>query len=197
MVKKDKKSLSRRALKTKNIETLKKLALAIVITVFAAALYIKVAPHTYDAKQRVKLQKTIQQLENTKSELDKQQTKDAQTQQKLDETNKQLQETQKQLEAKRNTAVVYAAPAPKPISSVVAGCGDNTYANYIYMHESGCNTSALNSIGCRGIGQACPGGKLPCDADYACQNAYFSNYAISRYGSWEAAYNFWQSHRWW
>lgn len=84
-----------------------------------------------------------------------------------------------------------------PVPSVVAGCGDNFYAQYIYQHESGCNLSAVNSIGCRGIGQACPGSKLPCAADYACQNAWFSNYAMQRYGSWEAAYYFWLNNHWW
>jgi hypothetical protein len=90
-----------------------------------------------------------------------------------------------------NTAV--AAPA----ASVVAGCGDNQYAQYIYQHESGCNLNAVNSGGCRGIGQACPGSKLPCGADYACQNEFFTNYAISKYGSWQAAYNFWVNNHWW
>lgn len=84
-----------------------------------------------------------------------------------------------------------AAPA------TVEGCGDNEYAHFIYMHESGCNLNAVNAGGCRGIGQACPGSKLPCGADYACQNTWFSNYAISAYGSWEAAYSFWLSHSWW
>lgn len=93
---------------------------------------------------------------------------------------------------------VYVAPAPViPVSTVVANCGDNQYAAYIYNYESGCNTSSVNSIGCRGIGQACPGDKLPCGADYACQNAYFTAYAISRYGSWEAAYNQEKTFGWW
>jgi len=94
-------------------------------------------------------------------------------------------------------------PAPKPAvqavarPSVVSGCGDNSYAHFIYEHESGCNTGAVNALGCRGIGQACPGSKLPCGADYACQNAYFTNYAISTYGSWANAYSFWLAHSWW
>ncbi len=88
-------------------------------------------------------------------------------------------------------APVYHAP------SVVGNCGDNQYANFIYMHESGCNLNSVNSIGCRGIGQACPGSKLPCGADYACQNAWFTNYAIRTYGSWQGAYNAWISKNWW
>jgi hypothetical protein len=84
-----------------------------------------------------------------------------------------------------------------PAAAVVGGCGDNQYAQYIYQHESGCNLNAVNSGGCRGIGQACPGSKLPCGADYACQNDFFTNYAISKYGSWAAAYSFWTSNHWW
>lgn len=74
---------------------------------------------------------------------------------------------------------------------------DNFYKNFIYQHESGNNPNSVNSIGCRGLGQACPGTKLPCGADYACQDAYFTNYAMQRYGSWEAAYGFWTKNRWW
>jgi len=83
-------------------------------------------------------------------------------------------------------------PPPQPIR-----CGDNQYANFIYMHESSCRTDAVNSIGCRGIGQACPGDKLPCGDDYECQNIWFTNYAIQRYGSWEQAYYFWLENLWW
>ena len=73
----------------------------------------------------------------------------------------------------------------------------NYYKDFIYQKESGNNPNAVNSIGCRGIGQACPGTKLPCGADYACQDAWFTNYAMTRYGSWEKAYNFWVANRWW
>ena len=98
------------------------------------------------------------------------------------------------------------APTPEPQTVPVqveippsqpVTCGDNTYANYIYMHESSCNVNAVNSIGCRGIGQACPGNKLPCSSDYNCQNKWFTNYALTRYGSWYQAYIFWRNNRWW
>jgi hypothetical protein len=89
------------------------------------------------------------------------------------------------------------APVYHPPVVVTSGCGDNSYAHFIYMHESGCSTTSVNAGGCRGIGQACPGSKLPCGADYACQNAYFTRYALSTYGSWANAYNFWLGHNWW
>lgn len=145
-------------------------------------------------------------LQTTKgdSEQNKKALQDAT--QRLQDLEKQKQDLESQLQAKRAKQAadkVYAAQTAQqpatPVytaSAVVSGCGDNAYANYIYMHESGCNPSAVNSIGCRGIGQACPGSKLPCGADYACQNAWFTNYA-NRYGGWAGAYAFWLAHSWW
>ena len=109
------------------------------------------------------------------------------------------QQLQSQLQAKRDAQSAIARAAS--LSSTVyaaAGCGDNQYASYIYMHESGCNTASTNSIGCFGIGQDCNGVvRSQCGTDYSCQNSYFSAYAIRRYGSWQAAYNFWLSNHWW
>jgi LysM repeat protein len=91
-------------------------------------------------------------------------------------------------------APVSAAPV---VSAPVAGCGDNSYANFIYSHESGCRTTAMSPNGCYGIGQACPASKIAyCGADYACQNAFFTAYA-GKYGGWAGAYAFWTSHGWW
>lgn len=95
-------------------------------------------------------------------------------------------------------------PKPKPVrtaavrSGSVANCGDNYYAHFIYMKESGCRTDSVNSLGCRGIGQACPGSKLPCsNYDYPCQNRFFTAYAVNRYGGWQQAYNAWLRQHWW
>lgn len=76
----------------------------------------------------------------------------------------------------------------------------NSAKMFIYMKESGNNPNARNAGGCLGLGQACPGSKLiaACpNLDYACQDAFFTNYALSRYGSWEGALAFWQGHHWW
>lgn len=143
-------------------------------------------------------QDKVKQLEQDKANLEKQ-TQDLQAQLQAKANIKAQQQAAAQVAATRavntvtGTATASAAAAP----SVVGGCGDNSYANYIYMHESGCNLNAVNSGGCRGIGQACPGGKLPCGADYGCQNAYFTQYANSRYGGWEGAYSFWVNNHWW
>lgn len=88
-------------------------------------------------------------------------------------------------------------PQPAPVASG-GDCGNVHWAAaYIYMRESGCNPAAVNPGGCRGIGQACPGSKLPCGNDFACQHEWFTGYAMSRYGSWEAAYQFWLANHWW
>jgi len=89
------------------------------------------------------------------------------------------------------------ASLPAAQTAPQSGCGDNQYANFIYMHESGCRTTAMSPNGCYGIGQACPASKIAyCGADYACQNAFFSAYA-GKYGGWAGAYDFWLSHGWW
>lgn len=136
-----------------------------------------------------------EQLEKERNQLKK----------KLNQTEIELQA---KLEAKRIAAERTQSAAKKLLGTQTAyaasstgngsgGCGDNEYARYIYMKESGCRTDALNSIGCRGIGQACPGHKLPCGADYACQNAWFTNYAQTRYNGWKGAYDFWIINHWW
>lgn len=89
------------------------------------------------------------------------------------------------------TQTAYAAPAP-------ANCGTDPYMAQIYMRESGCRTTALNSIGCYGIGQSCPASKIAhCGSDFACQDAWFKAYAISRYGSYANAWAAWQTKHWW
>lgn len=94
-------------------------------------------------------------------------------------------------------AVETPQQAPEPLVGVT-NCGDNQYKQYIYQHESGCNTAATNPSGCFGIGQDCNGVLLSqCGTDFACQDAYFTNYAVSRYGGWQQAYNVWVSQGWW
>lgn len=151
------------------------------------------------------LESELQTVQNQKAETDSQlqgkTAKEAELKAQIDKLNRDLQ-TKRETQA-RLAVAKKAAPAKQPTNraaplKAVSGCGDNYYANYIYMHESGCRTDAVNSKGCRGIGQACPGSKLPCsNSDYACQNAFFTKYAMDRYGSWQRAYEVWQSQRWW
>lgn len=94
-------------------------------------------------------------------------------------------------------------PAPKKVevpikSAPVDSCGDNEYAHFIYMHESGCRTNAINPIGACGLGQSWPCKKMGCSLDnYNCQNAWFSGYAQQRYGGWKQAYEYWLVHHNW
>lgn len=127
-----------------------------------------------------KLEQEKQQLEQERQRLEKEVA---------------IKKQVKDIAAGRINSAALAATGTATASA--STCGDNEYAHYIYMHESGCNPAAVNSIGCRGIGQACPGSKLPCGADYACQNAWFTDYANRAYGGWAGAYQAWLSKHWW
>lgn len=75
---------------------------------------------------------------------------------------------------------------------------DWQYIDYIFSHESCHDPGRLNHVGCRGLGQACPGSKLPCGPnDIRCQVKWFDGYARNRYGSWRNAHSAWLSKSWW
>lgn len=131
--------------------------------------------------------------------------------QKIEELKQRIAEKRAAEERARQAQVVAASAPVRTASASVSsggglrsGCGDNQYAAYIYGQESGgrvtgmCNTTAMNAGGCFGIGQACPGSNVAhCGSDYACQNEWFTGYALGRYGSWAAAYDFHRSNNWW
>jgi len=67
---------------------------------------------------------------------------------------------------------------------------------FIYFKESSNNPTAQNAGGCYGLGQDCNGiVKDKCGASYECQNTFFTEYMLRRYGSWQAAKAFWLSAR--
>jgi len=70
---------------------------------------------------------------------------------------------------------------------------------FIYLKESGNNPNAVNkSSGACGLAQALPCSKMNCSlGDYACQDAWATNYMQNRYGTWENAKAFWERNRWW
>jgi hypothetical protein len=79
---------------------------------------------------------------------------------------------------------------------------DYTYADYIISHESGWNPAARNSSGAFGLCQALPGRKMAsAGADWetnpVTQLRWCNGYAVGRFGSWAAAYNYWLSHHYW
>ena len=75
-----------------------------------------------------------------------------------------------------------------------------TARDWIFMHESSNNPAAINSIGCKGLGQDCNGQlEIDCPSwqiDRECQTSFFDQYAIKRYGSWDNAKSFWLEHNW-
>lgn len=79
---------------------------------------------------------------------------------------------------------------------------DYNYVDYIFTHESHWNPAAVNAGGCAGLGQACPGSKLAAvcpnwQNDPVCQIKFFNGYAVGRYKSWAAAYQFKVAKGWW
>lgn len=103
-----------------------------------------------------------------------------------------------------------SAPAFNPSGSKAdwmraAGIADSDfgYVDYIISHESGWNYHAVNrSSGAYGLPQSLPAGKLAsAGADWrdnpVTQLRWAHNYAVGRYGSWEAAYHFWTVNHWW
>jgi hypothetical protein len=79
-----------------------------------------------------------------------------------------------------------------------AGVSDPGIASILISHESGCNPNAVNpSSGACGIGQALPCSKMGCAmGDGYCQMRWTNQYVLGRYGSWNAAWSFWQAHSW-
>ncbi|MCA9332614.1 DUF348 domain-containing protein [Candidatus Saccharibacteria bacterium] len=124
----------------------------------------------------------------------------------------------KQIEARGKA---YTVPDDKSSLLTAAGIslGDYPYVNHIISSESGwCATKWQGQVGyCPGyyseihspssgygygLCQATPAGKMAsAGADWATnpvtQLRWCSGYAVGRYGSWEAAYNFWSANHWW
>lgn len=143
----------------------------------------------YDNLQ-IELNKTDK---NNKEQIDK-------LQQERDRLEQERIRLEGELQAKKASKLQIASQTipTSGTASAASNCGSDPYMAYIYQHESGCRTTALNSIGCYGIGQSCPASKIAhCGADFSCQDSWFRNYAISRYGSTYGAYQFWLSNHWW
>jgi uncharacterized protein YabE (DUF348 family) len=73
------------------------------------------------------------------------------------------------------------------------------YVDYIITKESNWHPNSVNSrSGACGLAQALPCSKVPGNPLDAVDSLTWANgYATKRYGSWENAYNFWTSHKWW
>lgn len=123
---------------------------------------------------------------------------------------KQLEEQKKQLESEKQKlqqdlqARADRKNAEKQKLAQTASMSATAYATsdakmFIYMHESHNKPTAINpQSGACGLGQALPCSKMLCSlTDYACQDAFFTDYMKQRYGSWEAAQAFWVANEWW
>lgn len=153
------------------------------------------------------LDERYQEVLDKKANTEAEKADQAEKIKQLEEEKKKLQE-QLTLKLERQKQAELAKAKLSKEAKQVAGVGSakaqgscntgNQYKDYIYFRESGCRTDAVNPIGCKGIGQACPASKIAhCGNDFACQDEWFSNYAQTRYNGWEQAYNFWVKNQWW
>lgn len=104
------------------------------------------------------------------------------------------------LEAARIAEAAKVVQIPAPAQIAITAPVDTSDAKlFIYNKESGNNPNSINrSSGECGLGQALPCSKMGCAlGDYACQDAFFTKYAMNRYGSWENAKAFWLKNSWW
>lgn len=147
-----------------------------------------------------KYDQVLKEKADTKAEQEKQseQIKELESEKSRLERELSVKRENIRLEAEKLSKVAKKASGTQ-IAVAGAGCNTgNKYKDFIYYKESTCNPKAVNPIGCKGIGQACPASKIAhCGDNFACQDEWFSNYAVQRYGSWENAYNFWIRNNWW
>jgi len=183
----------------------KALITAVILALIGVASAVYFYQYTHTAKlekkynqTKIELQEKLKKLDSTKTQLDSTTTDKANLQKQLEELNKTKQDLEAQLQAKLAEKQRLASIGVQKVAAQSYSLPANQAKAFIYQKESGNNPAAVNSIGCRGLGQACPGSKLPCsNTDYACQDAWFTNYVMQRYGSWEKAYQFWLQNHWW
>ena len=83
-------------------------------------------------------------------------------------------------------------PPIKVVAVAIPPITEQEAKAFIYLKESGNRPHAKNSIGCYGLGQDCNGiVERKCGADYSCQDHFFTDYMLRRYGTWQAAKSFW------
>lgn len=147
----------------------------------------------------------------TKTESEKQQQLDKIKQLETDrerlqrelqaKANKYLADSQKLNTAAQNVSGTVKAEGGKLEWLKASGIAERDwqYVDYIIQKESSWNPYARNaSSGAGGLPQALPYSKTGCAwGDAVCQLRWANGYAINRYGSWEKAYYFWVSHKYW
>lgn len=164
------------------------------------AVIVSVALLAQSHNQNIRYQKAVnQELKTLQTEKQK---SDSNLQQKLQEQQQQIDKLKSDVQARaaaRQQTIAAKVASYVAAPAEAAAVPSNGAKAFIYARESGNNPAAINaSSGACGLGQAYPCSKMPCSlSDYACQDAFFTQYAISRYGSWDGACAFWQAHGWW
>jgi hypothetical protein len=187
----------------KDRTNIKRVGLALLLATVGLVVYSYAAQYTYQEKQKVELQRTLQELRVKQTELDKNKVDSVENQKKIEELTKQLQ-------AKKAAATALAEASVTHIQATVAisgtcaewmagaGITDVYSATILLNRESHCNPNALNrSSGACGLAQELPCGKSGCSlGDGACQMQWMNRYVLGRYGSWAAAVAWHNSHNW-
>jgi len=90
--------------------------------------------------------------------------------------------------------------APTQATQPIEAVSEAEAREWIFMKESTNRLDAVNSIGCKGLGQDC-NGQLEIDCpdwqtNRDCQTAFFDRYVSGRYGNWTGAIAFWRQNNW-
>ena len=107
----------------------------------------------------------------------------------------------KQTQTKGTKVVVVTGDKVEWMRAAGISEADFSAVDYIIGRESRWRPAVVNSSGCAGLGQACPGSKLASacpnwQTDPVCQLKFFSGYA-GQYGGWQGAYQEWLIKGWW
>ena len=107
----------------------------------------------------------------------------------------------KQTQTKGTKVVVVTGDKVEWMRAAGISEADFSAVDYIIGRESRWRPAVVNSSGCAGLGQACPGSKLASacpnwQTDPVCQLKFFSGYA-GKYGGWQGAYQAWLIKGYW
>lgn len=191
---KDKRLIKRPTVKRLNK---KRAVIALLLATVGLVVFALASAHTYQEKQKVQLNKTLQEKVQLQKELE---------QNKLDsqENQKQIEQLKKDLQAKRDgqaralaeSARVTPVQAPRAYSGShadwmsAAGIPSDQWAatEALVQRESSWNPNAYNSIGACSLVQALPCSKIPGDwRDPVTALRWGNGYVVARYGSWNNA----------
>lgn len=195
-------------------------SIAIVVAIFTLTRFILTTNQTVETQQlKVKTHQQEREITEQRLEAVWQELEEAKGDSKrLDKLQKEqesiIEDLERQLQAKLDRQsqssqnAVYASPQAITatqgceqlgvrLSGLGVSSGDMSAALFIAQKESGCASGAVNaSSGACGEFQSLPCGKWgsPGTDTYL---THAINYANSRYGGWQGAYNFWIANHWW